>query len=495
MLHTFISTIGRVSVKNRLLILFTLLHILFAVFLGQLYALAPDESGYLSTFNKIYSSPININSISAQTGSGWIAAPTLFLLVVYLPAKILNMLGVADYLAIRFLSIGLTVLALKLILDAQGLVRTKKYNRPNIVFMVFFIPSIFLWTSVGLREAFIIAELAVFFAGLRFLINGFANKGILFLFFGSYGLISTKSYLWACLMIALILSSTLFLLRGIERRKMVKFVVAGFLLPSVLFAGTTSAYALAYIFQSGNPATISSNISATGARSGDSVTQIYVEVPRGGDDGVVGSDAGREPVKELITFHGDYTLIALHFYLANNPHSFLSKMFRVTKLDKKIESIWDDKVALGLVQKDKQVGTDTSSLNGHIVEPAKIKEPITFLRAGFVFLCGPFPLIGEPGIAVSISSFESPLWWVFYGLVIFQFIRFRKVSITQSPQIVFTFIFLVGEVLLSALVEVNLGTSFRRRSILLVPLVFLYLQITESAKKFQKLKVDKESSS
>ena len=34
---------------------------------------------------------------------------------------------------------------------------------------------------------------------------------------------------------------------------------------------------------------------------------------------------------------------------------------------------------------------------------------------------------------------------------------------------------------LSALVEVNLGTSFRHRSILLIPLVFLYVRITQRA--------------
>ena len=132
---------------------------------------------------------------------------------------------------------------------------------------------------------------------------------------------------------------------------------------------------------------------------------------------------------------------------------------------------------------------DISSLNGHILEPGKITDPLSMLWPAFVFLCGPFPFIGDPGIAVGISSFESPLWWAFYALVIFQFIRFRKVKFLRDPQILFTLIFLVGEIAFSALVEVNLGTSFRHRSILLVPLVFLFVRLGQRAKEQKDLEL------
>ena len=104
-----------------------------------------------------------------------------------------------------------------------------------------------------------------------------------------------------------------------------------------------------------------------------------------------------------------------------------------------------------------------------------------------MFLCGPFPFVGNPGIAAGISSLESPLWWAFYALVIFQFIRFRKVKFWQDHQLLFALIFLAGEISFSALVEVNLGTSFRHRTILLVPLVFLYVRLAQRAKEEQDL--------
>jgi len=150
-------------------------------------------------------------------------------------------------------------------------------------------------------------------------------------------------------------------------------------------------------------------------------------------------------------------------------------------LDGKIQRIWDEKVALGLVSEDKQVGTDTSSLNGHILRPGKIDDPLSIFSSAFIFLCGPFPFVGNPGIAVFISSLESPLWWALYLLVLFQFFKFRKTKFLRDPQILLTLIFLVGEITFSALVEVNLGTSFRHRSILLVPLVFLYVRLAQRA--------------
>jgi hypothetical protein len=468
----------RVSAQQRLLGIFFLIHTIFAVFLGRLYALAPDEADYLHTFNNVYKLPIGT---TAQSGSGWITAPTVFLWIAYLPAKIINMIGVPDYLAIRILSILFTTLSLYLFLNIQK--HNQFFNRYTraITVAIFFIPSVFLWGSVGLRESFIIVELAIFISGFNFLMRGIHGKGILLLFIGSYGLISTKNYLWACLMVALILSTIIFFIQGGKHRQTIMFLAAGFITPLIAFAGTTSAYALDYILHS--------NISDTGARSGDSISQVVVEVPRSGSGSGSGSGNEEEPTQAVITFHGDYTLIALHSYLIDNPNSLFSRAFAILNLDTKIQQIWDEKIQAGLISKDNKVGSDTSSLNGHILTPGKISEPLSLLWPAFVFLFGPFPFIGDPGIAVGISSLESPLWWAIYALVIFQFIRFRKIGFLRDPQIIFTSIFLAGEIAFSALVEVNLGTSFRHGSIILVPLVFLYVRLAQRAKEQKDLEL------
>lgn len=157
-----------------------------------MHALAPDEVGYISTFNNVYTLPIGT---AAQTGSGWITAPTLFLWLAYLPAKILNLFGVPDYLSVRILSILLTTMSLYLLLEL--LKNTQQFVgkiSKSVVPAVFFIPSVFLWTSVGLRESFIIAEIAMFLAGVNCLILEMNKRGMVSLFLGSYGLASTKNY-------------------------------------------------------------------------------------------------------------------------------------------------------------------------------------------------------------------------------------------------------------------------------------------------------------
>lgn len=479
---SFILKIKHIFMTNKLISFFLISHILFALFLGRMFAFAPDEAGYLFTFNTVYTLPINT---MAQTGSGWITAPTIFLWVAYLPAKILNVVGVPDYLSIRFLSILLSTFTLILFLEIKkGSQMTGRISR-NVIFFAFFIPSVFLWATVGLRESFIIAEITAFLAGLNFLFRGMNKKAAILLFLGSYGLISTKSYLWLCLMVALIIASIILLTLRTNRRQVLKLIAIGFLAPLITLAGTTSQYALDYIF--------SADISETGQRSGDSISQVYVETPNSGSE--PGSEPGKNPTKELITFHGDYSLIALHFYLIDNPNSWFSKILRVFNLDEKIQTLWDEKVQAGLIHKDKQVGTDTSSLNGHILKPGKIDNPISMIWPAFVFLAGPFPFIGNPGIAVGISSLESPLWWMLYALVILQFYRYRRLKSWRDPAILFTLIFLSGEIAFSALVEVNLGTSFRHRSILLAPLVFLYLRIAQRANEIEGKALDRGATS
>ena len=53
----------------------------------------------------------------------------------------------------------------------------------------------------------------------------------------------------------------------------------------------------------------------------------------------------------------------------------------------------------------------------------------------------------------------------------------------MDPQILFALIFLGGSIAFSTLAEVTLGTSFRHRSILIVPLVFKYVRLEQRVKE------------
>jgi hypothetical protein len=446
------KTLKSFSIRNKLVLTFFISHVILAIFLGRFFAFAPDEQGYLNTFNNIYKLPIDEEAHQGQ--SGWITAPTVFLWIAYLPAKILNSIGVPDYLSIRLLSIVMTSVSLLLLLRMNQNVQKLRKISENVIFFSFFIPSIFLWTSTGLREAFLIFEITVFLLGLNYLFLRKHKKSVTLIFVGSYGLLSSKPYLWVLLMMSLIVFSVGHLILRTHKKRIVILITAGFIAPIILFAGTTSQYALSFLF----------GLSTTeaGARCGDSISRI--------------EDSG-----ESLTFKGDYTLIALRFHLIENQDSFFTKVFVLLNLDKKVESLWAEKLQSGVISKrSTPLGCDnTYFLNSGTLKPGVITEPWTMLWPAFVFLAGPFPLIGEPGIAATIASFESPLWWLFYALVIYQFYKFRRSKLFRDPAIIFTLIFLAGEIAFSSLVEVNLGTSFRHRSILLVPLVFLYVRIIQ----------------
>ena len=459
-----------ISLRKYLLVAFIAIHVYLAIVLGRLYAFAPDEIGYLFTFNNIYQLPINL---VAQSGSGWITAPTIFLWVLLFPAKIMSLMGVTDVISLRILSIAVTTFSLNAILRIQNHRNSNEKLPQLIIFSSFMIPSVFLWTTLGMREPFIIFFLTLFFCGLHHAFEKKLWRSFLYVLFGSYGLLSTKPYLWICLVLAVLISLVIqFSFRRMNLR-FAKFLLITLLLSFVGFASTTSTYALNFLFNS--------KISETSTRSGDSISKITVEV---GSE--AGSEAGSEVLTEkirkleTITFHGDYTLVALRTYLLEHPNSLFTRALTLIGIDKSIERIYIEKVRFGLSKADKSVGLVEPALNGHILEPANIRNPVSILRAASIFLLGPFPFFLDYGFAANIAALESPMWWGLYGLVFAQVLRLRKSEFFTSYGFLFPFIFLLGEIALSALVEVNLGTSFRHRSIILIPLLFIYI----SCRKF-----------
>ncbi|MBI3429081.1 MAG: hypothetical protein HY050_03300 [Actinobacteria bacterium] len=89
-------------VRNPFLWTFIAAHSFVAVFLGKIYAFAPDEMGYLTIYRATYERGFSTASIL-----GWSNSQTLVLRTFYLPARGLEAIGIPDYLAIRFLALSL----------------------------------------------------------------------------------------------------------------------------------------------------------------------------------------------------------------------------------------------------------------------------------------------------------------------------------------------------------------------------------------------------
>ncbi len=468
--------------QNKLVTAFVTTHVLFAIFLGRLFALAPDEGGYLYTFNNLYGS----KDPNPQYNSGWITAPKPFLWILYLPAKILTVLGVPDYLSVRMLSIAIATLSLVLLINLQRRTGNSGSRYEKLIFLFFFIPSIFLWTTTGLREVFLLAEFSLIFVGLNYLYQHRTKTSLAYLSLGSYALLSTKNYLWICLLFSTLALIGILALRGESKKRLMNLGIGLVLIPCIAFASTTSVYALKFLIIS----VFHSDLSATGARSGDSIIQVAIPTKTGGSSGQdhsgyinpgnptgpsKGPSSSQGPTT-IVTFHGDSTLILLHFYLIDHPNAIFTRVLRSVGITSKVQKIWDSKVKSGLVKKTVQALPDSSSLSGYMLKPGKLQDPISIARPAFLFMFGPIPFLDQGGIALNTVAYESLLWWLLYSVVLYRLIRYRKNGYGRDPLFQLSAIYFVSLVAISALVEVNLGTSFRHRSILFIPLIVMYIR-------------------
>jgi hypothetical protein len=160
---------------------------------------------------------------------------------------------------------------------------------------------------------------------------------------------------------------------------------------------------------------------------------------------------------------------------------------RQFKIDKKIESMWLEKLKQGLIMANTDADLSPIPPGEHILKPGKISDPISVLKASFLFLFGPIPFVENLGLAGSIASFEAPLWWILYLYIGLQFYRSRKTAYIRNPLVLLTLCFSMLFVVFSAMVEVNLGTSFRHRAVLIVPIIILSLQL----EKYQSPSINK----
>jgi hypothetical protein len=125
-------------------------------------------------------------------------------------------------------------------------------------------------------------------------------------------------------------------------------------------------------------------------------------------------------------------------------------------------------------------GKKADKANQHILEPGSIEEPLKLMTSMIAFTLGPFPLNPDYGLFLKMISLESPLWWLLVGML-FNLLRKRESFkiILQDLSLLIAFAYLGIVVVTSGITEVNLGTSFRHRSLILVPLIFIYICIRD----------------
>ena len=107
------------------------------------------------------------------------------------------------------------------------------------------------------------------------------------------------------------------------------------------------------------------------------------------------------------------------------------------------------------------------------------------MQASGRYLFLPSPFINNDSRFLNIAALESPFWWFLYlmvGATLFKRIRSREKIDDLATWALGFMVFFVG---FSALIESNVGTLLRHRSVLLIPI----LAIVFSRRKSETLSV------
>ena len=432
----------------------TVLHVMFMFILHENYVLAPDEERYLFTFNNLYYSLL---SSDPQYQSGWTYAPKIFLIIVFLPAKLLTFFGVSNLIAIRLLSFAHFVICsfiLKYLIEE--LKPNNKKARLNLIFFLL-TPSIILWTSLSLRESFLMLSILTLYSALYLLERKNGNYLLALACVASYSILAIKYYQWALIAISILIYS---FIRTIYSRTVLpqfKLLFVTLFLPLLIFTLTAPSVA--------QNISLKLNLDAISSRSGDSVTilnpgQVGSLIPEDSFQG--------EIQEEEIIIRSDST--AINFLDSSNSESRIFKLLDLLGLVKVFRE------RLGDVIKN----NDSELSNQHVLKPGKIQEPLSLLWPSFKYYFGPV-FSFDVNLFHIFILLESPIWWLLGYLVVLKMIlvsRRRDIdSILKSLPVL---LYVIIHILVAGLIEVNVGTAARHKSILMMPLLLLLITVNSS---------------
>lgn len=429
------------------------LHVTFSILLGNITAFAPDEKyPYLQIFRDIYSKGYQVSYLTPAFGDE--SPPTIFLQLLYLPAKVLTSFGSSDLVAIRLMSIAYSTLAM-FILVRMAITRNRDTRLFRFsLFCISFTPSVFLWSSVGLREGFIFFEVSLillFTSKLEMKIN-FIN--VLGLFLGVYSLLMTKNYLYV--LFAISASLTVLVLFANQKKLALNYlIIFAIILTPILFKPGVISQTLAF-------SSLQSSIEGTGDVNQNGICDIteYCDT-KGGTPDVGGTPA--------LVATGGSTVQLLLKELEYNPKSFAAKLGRIFGITEKLNKILSSNL---VVESDKEVLGNKKKLS---LQQASLKNPKQILISSVKILSSPLLFVDNGSLFLNIQSLETPIWFFMYGLFGFSFyqlcLRRREVNYVA----VFGTFFVLGFVAISALTEINVGTTLRHRSILLIPILVIWV--------------------
>jgi len=443
------------------------IHILISLLLDNITALAPDENFYVSLFNRSYSIDQNVASVPS-----WSNSSGIFIKILYFPAFLLSLLGLDSLQSLRFESILASALALNLLWATTNKSFQDSKTKKTFFVILSCIPTVFLWQSLALRESYLFLGLSsVFFLLYRFR-ERINTKHLILLVIAMTCLLFTKDYLYVILAASIGIAFSYGILRSKFQERRIGLVLLAVILPILVFIPQTKG-----IIQSTGLITPTIAGTVQGAGKEGTVQGAGKEgtVQGAGKEGTVqgagkgenGSSNYLDP--ELIQIGGG-TIHLLSEQLESNRETIIFKFLNLVGIYDQIKE--SAQLAYSEPESD-QYAQSVAQLNRPVL------ERITWLniidRTG-TFLFVPTLGIDNGSLFLNLQSLELPFWLLLYGTVVFSLYRnFRVREITLDTLTVYIFILLfIG---ISSITEVNIGTALRHRSILIVPAMFLLVQL------------------
>jgi hypothetical protein len=439
-----------------------LAHLLFILVLGPIKALATDEDLYLTYFTEIYKNDYNESFLTI----GWPNTNRYVLSLFYLPAKVLNLSGVSPLISIRLGSTLIAGLAIGLcVLIAKQLKTDNKYFR--IMLLIFtFTPTMFVWSSLGLRESYIYFWTSLMFYSFINYIRLGTRSSLLVLGLSGFGLINTKPYLFIIFAFAY---AVIVLFSSALKKQKKLLVILALMSPLLLNPGSY----VDLIPQATNAFKKVSAVSPTNDLSPSKTDGQESESPQS-------SNTESHELENQIT-RGQTTTLLINQIEGSQT---LKNIFKRIGLLELLES--ENRRSIGKLNSQQAI-EDQQALS---LNSASLTKPLSLITASFRFLIYPNPARNNGSFILNLLAFEILLWLVIYSYLgcylLKRFSREEKLIQLGSSILVFSVLLFIA---MSALMEVNVGTALRHRSIVAIVALLLSTLGTPRNWVFRKIKI------
>jgi len=418
------------KVEILFLLLQVLLHAIFLKGIGLCVALSPDETTYLKIFGNFLNSQ-KLNTAQIVIGSN----DYVYVFYFYIAEKF-HRFGIEELTSLRITSIlffTISQLISFFLFSANARLNSIKFKL--LIYSIYtFAPTVFIFSSLGMRESLLILSLSLIFLSINFLEKGKFFWGSINLLIGLSILSGLKIYLF------FVVIFTLLIFMILNKYSYKKFLLISFV--SLAIPLSLNASNVKQTFTS-----LDVNFDAVGNSSSAPTAE------EGSSEKINGSDN-----------LASVTLIEISKCKNNESFGFLGKIF----------DSWTPSSTVVNPAKNTYAGDFVVSEDFRGILPPKF-----YVSNFFDFLFNPLFHLNN------VSRYfllELPIW-IFLYFQVFNYINFqRKGRLKFDGLSVFALLFTLLFVLYSVLTEVNVGTAIRHRILLILPLMLVFSRLNPGAK-------------